>query len=127
MIGNRRWNHIRDTKSYLEHAADPNCLKMDEEQLSRTDEMEEFMFLGLRKIDGISEAKFLEAFGQSIEEIYGPVLKKLEAEDLLLRKEGRIRLTERGIDISNYVLADLLLDDPVVLNKDINEDNEDMV
>ena len=127
LIGNRRWNHIRDTKSYLEHAADPNCLKMDEEQLSRTDEMEEFMVLGLRKIDGISEAKFLEAFGQSIEEIYGPVLKKLEAEDLLLRKEGRIRLTERGIDISNYVLADLLLDDPVVLNEDINEDNEDMV
>ena len=122
LIGNRRWNHIRDTQSYLEHAADPNQLKTDEEQLSRVDEMEEFMFLGLRKIDGISEAKFLESFGQSIEEIYGSVLKKLEAESLLLRKGGRIRLTERGIDISNYVLADFLLDDSVVLNEDINED-----
>ena len=122
LIGHRRWNHIRDTKEYLKHAADPDRLKTDEEQLSRTDEMEEFMFLGLRKIDGISEAKFLETFGQSIEEIYGPVLKKLEAEDLLLRKEGRIRLTERGIDISNYVLADFLLDDPAVLNEDINKD-----
>ena len=39
-----------------------------------------------------------------------------------LRRNRMIRLTERGIDISNYVLADFLLDDSVVLSEDINED-----
>ena len=38
------------------------------------------MFLGLRKMQGISESKFENCFGNTIEEIYGDVIEKLEQE-----------------------------------------------
>ena len=66
------------------------------------------MFLGLRKIEGISEKEFVETFGTGIDEIYEIQLEKLLKEGLLQRTDGRIMLTERGIDVSNYVFATFL-------------------
>ena len=75
--------------------------------------MEEFMFLGLRMDRGISETAFARAFGKPIMAVYGETLRRLEAEGLLrLRKEnntGCWSLTDRGLDISNRVLAEFLL------------------
>jgi oxygen-independent coproporphyrinogen-3 oxidase len=70
--------------------------------------MEEFMFLGLRMTEGVSEAVFCEAFGKTMESVYGGILRKHCAEGLLRREDGRVFLTERGIDISNTVMADYL-------------------
>ena len=63
------------------------------------------MFLGLRLTDGISEQEFFQIFGESIDEIYGHHLDQLMGQGLLLREKGRIFLTDRGVDISNYVMA----------------------
>ena len=79
--------------------------------LSKKDEMEEFMFLGLRLTAGIKEEVFRQCFGADLDEIYGTVLKKLEEEKLLRREKGSLRLTDYGTDISNYVLAQFLLDE----------------
>ncbi len=77
--------------------------------LSVEDRIEEFMFLGLRMIRGVSEAEFREQFGRSVDEVYAPVLRRLCALGLLVRREGRIALTERGLDLSNPVMAEFLL------------------
>ena len=58
---------------------------------------------------GVSREKFLENFGVSIEAIYQDVLRQLKKEELLETKEGRIFLTEKGEDVSNYVFAQFLL------------------
>jgi len=79
------------------------------EAVSRRAQMEEFMFLGLRMIDGFRREEFEKTFGVAIEGVYGEVIRKLKREELLLQKEGSIRLTEKGIDVSNYVLAQFLL------------------
>ena len=71
--------------------------------------MEEFMFLGLRKINGVSEDDFYKSFRVSIDEIYQDKIEKLIKEGLLVREEDRIRLTDRGIDLSNYALSQFLL------------------
>lgn len=84
-------------------------LHRDQQQLSLQEQMEEFMFLGLRLAKGISVKKFQECFCTPIEKIYGDVLKELERQGLLVRKEDGIRLTKRGIDVSNVVLAEFLL------------------
>lgn len=78
-------------------------------RLRRKDEMEEFMFLGLRKINGVSEDDFYKSFRVSIDEIYQDKIEKLIKEGLLVREEDRIRLTDRGIDLSNYALSQFLL------------------
>lgn len=78
-------------------------------RLRRKDEMEEFMFLGLRKINGVSEYDFYKSFRVSMDEIYKDSIENLIKEGLLVREEDRIRLTDRGIDLSNYALSQFLL------------------
>lgn len=91
-----------------EQAAQPVCPQRH--QLTIHEQMEEFMFLGLRMMCGVDRNVFYQKFGQKIEEVYGDVLQKLCAQGLLLKEQDCIRLTERGIDISNYVMAEFLFD-----------------
>ena len=67
--------------------------------------MEEFMFLGLRMPEGISRTEFEQNFHTTIEAVYGDVLRTLQQEEMLIKKEGRILLTEKGMDLNNYVIG----------------------
>jgi len=80
----------------------------DEEILDRKAAMEEFMFLGLRMVRGISEKNFYEDFGEKIMDVYGSVILENQEKGLLDRKNGRICLTEQGLDVANIVMADFL-------------------
>ena len=68
------------------------------------------MFLGLRLTEGVSRADFQREFGASIDLMYGETLRDLKAQGLVEAAEGRIFLTGRGVDVSNYVLAQFLFD-----------------
>ena len=76
--------------------------------LSREEQMSEYMFLGLRKIKGVSKSRFREEFGSSMEKIYGNVLEDMKKKGLMEEEGDYVRLTERGIDISNYVMSEFL-------------------
>lgn len=108
-LSDTRYHLCTEMPSYIERIHSGKELREDIEVLTKEDAMEEFLFLGLRKTEGISRTKFQECFGTEIEEIYGDVLVKLEQERLIERKEEKIRLTKRGIDVSNYVFAEFLL------------------
>lgn len=84
--------------------ADPDTVTA----LSKEDCMEEFMFLGLRMMEGVSEAEFMDCFGESVDRVYGAVLSELVRDKLLVRENGRIFLTGYGIDVSNYVFEKFL-------------------
>lgn len=86
---------------------------MDElEIIDQKEQMEEFMFLGLRMMAGVSEEEFFRRFGSSMMDVYGDVIKKYQKMDLICRKDtGQVTLTEKGIDVSNSILADFLLSD----------------
>ena len=123
LIDECRFHNTEDMKKYLEFfeksASDPaglpnstDCLsgiREEVESLSREDQMEEFMFLGLRKTEGISMNEFCKAFDRDIFEVYGPQIRKMEEQGLLIVQDGRIRLTERGTDVSNYVFSEFIL------------------
>ena len=72
--------------------------------------MEEFMFLGLRMTCGVSREDFKERFNKDIYEVYGSVLNKYIGEGFMASEGDRIYLTDAGIDVSNVILADFLLD-----------------
>lgn len=80
----------------------------DGQLLDRKSQMEEFMFLGLRMNEGISREEFQEAFHIPIEVVYRNVLEELKQEELLEMHAGRIYLTEKGMDLSNYAMAKFL-------------------
>lgn len=106
LIENRRFHVVTELNSYLER----DSLNYEEEEtLSEQEEMEEFMFLGLRMMEGVSKIDFETYFGKNIEEVYGTVLEELEREQLLEISGDRIKLTKYGIDISNYVFEQFLL------------------
>ena len=89
---------------------DPAHYYEDIQQLTLRDRMEEFMFLGLRLTEGVSEAEFRRRFGNPVDAVYGPVLARHTDGGLLERTGERIRLTEKGLDLANYVMSDFLLD-----------------
>lgn len=111
--GNQRYSNTRQMLRYLavlENGGELLELREETQRLTDKDAMEEFMFLGLRLTAGIRAADFQKAFGQEIETVYGPALKCLTQEGLLESTKAGWRLSEWGLDVSNRVLAEFLLD-----------------
>ena len=79
--------------------------------LKSSDAMEEMLFLGLRMADGVAKDDFRRCFGEDLSGIYGDVIRKHIEEGLLLDDGDRISLTERGMDLANYVLSDFIIDE----------------
>ena len=108
LMENVRFKNTEDLQYYLEHAGELEKIQKDREELSRTEQMEEFVFLGMRKMEGISVAKFSDEFEKSLQECYGENIARMEKEGLLEEKNGFLKLTSKGIDVSNYVFAEIL-------------------
>lgn len=109
LIGKKRFTNTNIMEEYLNHSRDLTGIRKDVEILEKKDEMGEFMFLGLRMTEGVSEEEFQEYFHVSVEKIYGRVIEKYIRQGLLEKRNGRIFLTRRGIHVSNAVMADFLL------------------
>lgn len=109
MVRNVRWKNPQTHADYAAYAARMIQNGADEvQQLSQEEQMEEFMFLGLRLMEGVDMEAFHRMFGKSMEEVYGETLAAFEAQGLLERKGCRLSLTLRGIDVSNMIFAAFL-------------------
>ncbi|WP_313232393.1 radical SAM family heme chaperone HemW [Tissierella praeacuta] len=78
-----------------------------EEIIDKDTEMEEFCILGIRKIEGLSKIEFKNRFEVEIEKIYGDIIKK-HIDNGLILNDHNIRLTKKGLDLSNLVEVDFL-------------------
>lgn len=106
-----RYHNTTDFKEYLSlNLREGGAAARDIQELSLEDRMEEFMFLGLRMMQGVSGSEFLERFGQNMWNVYGDVLPRLQEQGLIEVDAPWVRLTELGIDVSNVVLSEFLLD-----------------
>ena len=104
-------NNEKNLEEYQKKPYVPFMMREDYTVLSEKDEIEEFMFLGLRKRAGISEREFKERFRVGLKDIYGKVIAKYEEMDLLeWTADGKmLRLTDAGIDVSDYIFCDFML------------------
>lgn len=111
-IGDHRFHNVTDLQEYLSlDFSVPGAAARDIQELTKKDKMEEFMFLGLRLMRGVSGSDFLTRFGQNMWSVYGAVLPRLQEQGLIEAELPQIRLTELGIDVSNRVLSEFLLDE----------------
>ncbi len=113
MVENARWSAPAQFDAYEAYVMEEEKTGMRSSMrpvqiLTRKEQMEEFMFLGLRMMRGVNREAFCRLYGQPVEEVYGAVLEKLYAQKLLVCEQDAIRLTARGIDVSNYVMAEFL-------------------
>ncbi len=121
LYGGRRYTNISDIGRYMDVLAEiTNALdksyvnellqiRTDMEELSKEDEMSEYMFLGLRKTKGIDITDFKEEFGTDIKDIFGEAIEDNIARGLLIHDGNCLYLSKRGIDISNTVMSDFIL------------------
>lgn len=110
-IGNERYSDIRDVKKYIELNGDIEKLHENIEILTKEDAIEEFMFLGLRKMAGVDVMDFQRRFGVPIENVYAKEIEHNVDKGLLIRQGDMLKLTEYGIDICNTVMSDFILTD----------------
>ena len=107
LMENVRYSNTTDLYEYID---DPTVNRMAD-IVSRKAQMEEFMFLGLRMNEGVTRERFLREFGIPIDGIYRDVLERMKEEDLLSVENGQIRLTDRGMDLGNYVMSQFLIEE----------------
>lgn len=105
LIDGVRYSNVRELKQYLTQTH----IKRQIEPLTKSDAMEEFLFLGLRCMEGIRVSEFERQFGLSIEAVYEQQIKELIGGGLLETEGDCLRLTESGIDVSNYVFEKFLI------------------
>ena len=103
--------YLEQTKEEVKEGHDSKNVWIEEEtKLSREEQMEEFMFLGLRMMEGISPTEFEIQFGTSLQQVYGEQITRLEKQGLLAYNEEskRYALTTQGIDVSNQVFVEFI-------------------
>ena len=108
LVDNVRYKNIDNLDAYIECASELSLIQENREVLSPREQMEEFIFLGLRKMQGISITEFEVTFGKTLEECYGQNVERMQEEKLVVIENDFLRLTHKGIDISNYVFAEIL-------------------
>ncbi|MFD2657223.1 radical SAM family heme chaperone HemW [Gracilibacillus thailandensis] len=102
--------NIRPFPTYVEAANETGKPVLHVEKIGKKEQIEEEMFLGLRKSEGVSIPKFEEKYQVSIEEVYGDELAQLEAKGWINRNTTFIKLTEEGKPFGNEVFQSFLLD-----------------
>lgn len=103
-----RWSNVRGLTDYEDRICRGHKPVEYTEELGEEEQKAEFMFLGLRCMEGVSAERFEKKFHQSVEERYGKVLHKYENMGLMRLVNGNWQLTEQGIDVSNHIFADFL-------------------
>ncbi|MBQ9265153.1 MAG: radical SAM family heme chaperone HemW [Clostridia bacterium] len=101
-VGSIRYQNPPSLTDYL------NGVPAEETFISPADARFESIMLGLRMMEGVSEDAFYRMHGVTVDQAFGNKLQKPIAEGLLLRENGFLRLTRRGMDVQNRVLVEFL-------------------
>lgn len=108
-LGNRRYKNRGPIQHYLKSLKNDQLPVLEEEILTQKAQIEEEMFLGLRKILGVDKTVFENRFGFSMMDVYGDVIEKLKQQKLITETDSRVCLTEEGLFRGNDVFEEFLL------------------
>ncbi|WP_312249465.1 radical SAM family heme chaperone HemW [Streptococcus parasuis] len=106
-----RYRNRGPIQHYLKSIPEKGHSRLHEEFLSKTEQMEEEMFLGLRKKTGVSIERFEEKLGISFEERYGQVVRDLINEGLLQEENHWLRMTKKGLFLGDTVAERFIIEE----------------
>jgi oxygen-independent coproporphyrinogen-3 oxidase len=99
-----RIGHNRDVAAYLQG----KDITEPEEILTQDAEREEYVMLRLRLSDGVNKADYAARFGESFDARYQARLAPFVAAGYAISSAQHAALTDRGFDVSNHILSELL-------------------
>jgi oxygen-independent coproporphyrinogen-3 oxidase len=109
-LNQNRYKNIDDLKTYIKKSHQLDQIRILEQTGNKINKLEEVFFLGLRQFKGVNLNELHLEFEESILAPYRRIIKKLVEEDMLQQKDGYVKLTRRGLDLSNDVLSRFLMD-----------------
>ena len=104
-----RYKNHGPIRHYLTAVEEGNA-RITEEHLIQKEQMEEEMFLGLRKKSGVSMTRFEEKFGRSFDGLYGEIVRDLVQQGLMQIEGDRVRMTKRGLFLGDTVAERFILE-----------------
>ena len=108
-IDKKRIKNIDDIEEYIEKINKDENVIEEIHVNDINDDMEEFIFMGLRMIEGIKINEFKKRFNKDIYEVYGDIIEKNIKRELLICNSEKLFLSSKGMEISNYVMSDFIL------------------
>lgn len=109
-LNQKRYKNYGPIQHYMKPLKEQRLPIFETEEISRANQIEEEMFLGLRKIEGVSLRRFEEKFNKKLTTVYQHVIAELQQQQLAVLEEDYFRLTPKGLFIGNDVFEKFLLD-----------------
>lgn len=107
-LNNTRYSNPSDLKLYCECDNSRSFERIILEELGKDDLMFEYIMLRLRLKEGLNVKDFNNIFSADFKKIYSMQINYLIKNNLLKVVGDNIRLTEKGMDISNYVIEEFM-------------------
>lgn len=106
----KRITNVRPLPAYVKKAMHHEKPILQIDDITLKEQIEEELFLGLRKIKGYDTRTFTNKFGFSMESLYGGQVDKLKQQGLVLQDQHVLKLTEEGMLLANRVFEEFMLD-----------------
>jgi putative oxygen-independent coproporphyrinogen III oxidase len=106
-----RYSNIAPIKKYIETIEGNERPLIHEHEVTKSERLEEQMFLGLRKTEGVPHQMFEQKFGESMHHTFEKQIQLNVEAGLLEADEHGVRLTRRGRFVGNEVFQHFLLED----------------
>lgn len=98
-----RYTNVADIQEYVNSWAKGTPPYQESTEVTKDQEMDETMMVGMRLLQGVAEADFEGRYKVSFWQIYGPQITKLQQNGLAEYADGYLRVTERGLFLENMV------------------------
>jgi oxygen-independent coproporphyrinogen-3 oxidase len=103
----KRWSNEKNPGRYMTQLAELQQAVVEREEIDLSQAAGEFMFLGLRMIEGVSVKKFRARFGKAPAEMYSRIRDWIDA-DVMEERRGHLRLTPKGLMLANSIFVEFM-------------------
>lgn len=107
-IGQTRFSNASGIADYLRLLREKNSAAVEFAKLSLPEMREEFIMLSLRKEEGFSLEEYSRRFSEDITKTKASAIRAMREHGLIDVFCGRLKLTERGFDIANSIILELI-------------------
>lgn len=104
-LNDSRYETVKDLGAYLN-----NPLAGNTHHVNLEEALENALIFGLRKSEGVDISEIESTYGINFLATYGHILKKFEEDDVFILENGRLKLTQAAIPISNHILCEFIND-----------------
>ncbi|MDT8715305.1 oxygen-independent coproporphyrinogen III oxidase [Clostridium sp. 19966] len=108
-INKKRYRNEAHIERYIIGIKSKGSATVETINNTNKDDMEEFMFMGLRMLEGISMKEFRGRFKKDFNEVYGDITNKFCDLNLMKVNGDKVFLTHDGIQVSNSIMCEYLL------------------